>query len=147
MPRHFKRKHKNTCHICLKFLETEKNLQIHLESEHEKIFSKNPYLSCATCSKRYGSKLGLKRHFETTHKNNLCCKDYENSNSQLNSHILEVHAKFHCLKCKSVFSNYMNLEDHMISGHDMKKCLFYCEAVFFQTHTELENHVISTHKS
>ena len=147
MPRHFKRKHKNTCHICLKFLETEKNLQIHLESEHEKIFSKNPYLSCATCSKRYGSKLGLKRHFETTHKNNLCCKDYENSNSQFNSHILEVHARFHCLKCKSVFSNYMNLEDHMISGHDMKKCLLYCEALFFQNHTELENHVISTHQT
>ena len=144
MPVHVKTYHEQNCHLCYKFFETEDELTSHISSEHHRE-KKKSHLSCAICENwKTGWKTLFHRHITTSHKDLLCCKDYEDT-KQLYNHIFENHANFHCLICEAaVFHNYENLKEHMKLKHDMEYQCPTCH-LFFESDSELGSHRSTKH--
>ena len=144
MPVHVKTYHEQNCHLCYKFFETEDELTSHISSEHHRE-KKKSHLSCAICENwKTGWKTLFHRHITTSHKDLLCCKDYEDT-KQLYNHIFENHAKFHCLICEAaIFPNYENLKEHMKLEHDMEYQCPTCH-LFFESDSELGSHRSTKH--
>ena len=143
LQRHVKTNHVQNCHLCYEYFDSQDELTSHISSEHKREENKLN-LSCAICDWKTGWRRSLLSHITTTHKDLHCCKVYDNT-IQLHDHILENHAKFHCLICaEAKFSNYENLKEHMKSEHNMEYQCPTCR-IFYPSDSELGSHRASKH--
>ena len=64
---------------------------------------------------------------------------------KLNKHIIEAHAKFHCLICEDVaLSSRKDLTEHMKSKHNLPSRCTLCNH-FFSSASEVTSHMVTKH--
>ncbi|XP_048003933.1 zinc finger protein 540-like [Leguminivora glycinivorella] len=126
------------CTLCDTGLNTLKDLQLHLESKHNKKFypklddrlipfkipMDNNYI-CQICETKYETFGSIERHMNEHFRNYNCdkCDTGFVTGHRLNTHIKTAHVEgnFECETCKKVFPSQLKLKNHVDTVHKMVK--------------------------
>ena len=139
-----------SCSLCNDKYLSHNGLTLHVFNRHER---KVTELGCSYCGKEFASKMDLKNHISTEHKDkryecSKCDASYLNQMS-LVLHIEQVHEgkKHQCTTCGEIFDTVIRLETHITFKHDEGK-LFKCKSckAVYTTNKKLEAHVAYTHE-
>ena len=152
---HISRTHKNLkvweCDSCDMKFNTNKELQLHKQNEHEA--DKYPF-KCPHCPKRAKTENYLNQHIERVHlkiKNFKCseCGKEFYSKPELDVHYKSVHLKmkpFECETCHKRFPTESHLKAHISRVHNEIKNVIceFCGKAFHQEY-ELKVHIVRHH--
>ena len=144
------------CHVCGKAFFDKVVLRQHVNDMHtegEKEFV------CEKCGATYTSMSSLKGHVREKHPVYYLCaycdKKMYLSQKKLRVHLLNEHSVkcgtkdfYVCWKCKKCCSSFKDLDDHLISEHEMKqdehRCQM-CQDKTFASKITLKMHVVEFH--
>ena len=139
-----------SCSLCSDKYLSLNGLNLHVFNRHER---KVTELGCSFCGKEFASKMDLKNHITTEHKEkryecSKCEASYLNQTSLL-SHIEQVHEgkKHQCTTCGEIFETMIRLETHVTVKHDGGK-LFKCKSckAAYTTRRSLQKHIAFVHE-
>ena len=139
-----------SCSLCNDKYLSHNGLTLHVFNRHER---KVTDMGCSYCGKEFASKMDLKNHITTEHKEkryecSKCEASYLNQTTLL-SHIEQVHEgkKHQCTTCGEIFETMNRLETHIAVKHDRSK-LFECSSckAVYTTNRKLKDHVAYTHE-
>jgi uncharacterized protein (UPF0212 family) len=154
MMKHFSSVHPEekiySCSLCNYKFRTFTGLNIHVFNRHErKVTDKG----CSFCGKEFASKVDLKNHITTEHKEkryecSKCEASYLNKISLL-KHIEQVHEgkKHQCPTCGEVFDSIYRYETHIAVKHDESR-LFKCSLCksAYAERSSLKKHIAFVHE-
>ena len=139
-----------SCSLCNYKFRTLTGLNIHVFNRHErKVTDKG----CSFCGKEFASKVDLKNHITTEHKEkryecSKCEASYLNKISLL-KHIEQVHEgkKHQCPTCGEVFDSMYRYETHIAVKHDESR-LFKCSLCksAYAERSSLKKHIAFVHE-
>ncbi|XP_071645075.1 uncharacterized protein [Temnothorax longispinosus] len=139
------------CDTCGEIFHSRVRMRVHMQRH------KSNSVACEICRRHLSSKEALEKHRKTVHFHDYVCDICHKKmkcKRMLRAHIIQSHleSKFKCPKCPSVYTRKRNLNEHLLSKHDIKKghleSRFKCPKCLnvYKSKQYLNDHLLSKHK-